>query len=177
VSAHSAGAASAWLRERFVGLGHVLPQPPVPVGAYRAVVMRGALGVISGQFPWRDGKLAWCGRVGAELDEAQGCEAARQAALNALSQLACALDGLPTGWTRFSGLLRLEGYVASADGFVAQPRVLDAASRLLVEVLGEDLGAHARAAFAPRRLPLDAAVELVLSFSLRSENNQAPARD
>jgi enamine deaminase RidA (YjgF/YER057c/UK114 family) len=172
VSTDGKGAASAWLRERLVSLGHVLPQPAAPAGAYRAVVMRGALGVISGQFPWRDGKLAWCGRVGAELDEAQGSEAARQAALNALAQMARALDELPAGWTHLAGLLRLEGHVASADSFLAQPRVLDAASLLLVEVLGEDVGAHARTAFAPRRLPLNAAVELVLSFSLRSRTDK-----
>ena len=83
--------------------------------------------------------------------------------LTVRAQIRLALDG----WERFGGLLRLEGHVASAERFYAQPAVLDGASELLVRALGEDLGAHARTAYHAGRLPLDAPVELAVSFALR----------
>jgi enamine deaminase RidA (YjgF/YER057c/UK114 family) len=150
---------------RLAELGLSLPPAPQPVGAYRAAVVRGGLGLVSGQFPLRAGRLAWQGAVGAELSPEQGQEAARLAALNALAQIDAVLAS-HGGWVCFAGLLRLEGHVASAPGFLAQPKVLNAASELLVMVLGEELGAHSRSAFAPTQLPLGAPIELVLSFAV-----------
>jgi enamine deaminase RidA (YjgF/YER057c/UK114 family) len=142
--------------------GLTLPDPPAPVGAYqRARLFRG-MGVLSGQFPMRNGVLAFAGRVGADLSEAQGREAAQLAALNVLAQIAAVLDG----FDRLETLLRLEGYVASADGWMRQPVVLDGASELFAAALG-DKGRHARAAIGVQRLPLDAPVELVMSFAAR----------
>jgi enamine deaminase RidA (YjgF/YER057c/UK114 family) len=103
-----------------------------------------------------DGKLKYPGRVGAELGEAEGGEAARLAALNVLAQIEAALSG----FDRLVPRLRVEGHVASAPGFIHQPRVLEYASNLFVEVLREK-GTHTRSALAAPRLPLNAAVELV----------------
>lgn len=138
-----------------------LPVPPDPVGAYAATVIRGHIGVVSGQFPIVDGQLGWHGRLGAELDLETGRAAAVATGRNALAQVARATDG----FARLDGLLRLEGYVASAPGFTDQPAVLDTVSELFEAVLGS-AGQHARAAFAPERLPLDAPIELVLSFAV-----------
>ncbi len=138
-----------------------LPVPPDPVGAYAATVIRGHLGVVSGQFPIVDGQLRWHGRLGAELDLEAGRAAAASAGRNALAHVARATDG----FTQLDGLLRLEGHVASAPGFSDQPAVLDAVSELFEAVLGS-AGQHARAAFGPERLPLDAPIELVLSFAV-----------
>lgn len=148
------------LRLREAGI--VLPQPPAPAGRYRAVVWRGALGLVSGQFPLRGGRLAHAGRVGTELTPEEGRECAALAALNALAQIRAALGG----WTRFGGLLRVEGHVASAPDFIEQPAVLDGASELFVRVLGPELGAHARTAFHAARLPVNAPVELAVAFSV-----------
>lgn len=137
-----------------------LPAPPAPVGGYAAVVVRHGIGFVSGQFPIRDGALAFKGRVGLELTPDQGMEACKIAALNVLAQIHAATDGFAS----LDGLLRLDGHVASADGFDAQPAILDAASGILTDYLG-DKGTHARAAFAHRRLPLDAAVELCVTFA------------
>jgi enamine deaminase RidA (YjgF/YER057c/UK114 family) len=142
-----------------------LPTPPSPAGAYRAVVTRGLVGAVSGQFPIIDGRIAFTGRIGVELTEAQGLQAARLAALNALAQISAALGG----FDRFAGLLRVDGYVASADDYLDQPRVLDAASNLLLDVLGSDLGAHTRTAFSVVRLPLGSCVELGLLFAVLDE--------
>jgi enamine deaminase RidA (YjgF/YER057c/UK114 family) len=134
-------------------------QVPVPLGNYVAVTHAGGLGFVSGQFPMRQGRLAWTGRVGETLSVSQGRQAAVMAALNALGQIrkACA-----HAWPRVR-LLRLDGYVASAPGFTDQAGVLDGASDVLVELLCER-GRHARTAFAVPQLPGDSPIELVLTF-------------
>jgi enamine deaminase RidA (YjgF/YER057c/UK114 family) len=146
---------------RLRSLGLTLPTPPDAVGAYAPVVVRERLGFVSGQFPLRDGRLIHVGRVGSELGEEEGREAARMAALNAVAQIRRHL----AGFEGFAGLLRMDGYVASAPGFHAQPGILDAASELLSDMFGPTLGVHARTAFSVDQLPMDAPVELCLSFA------------
>ena len=148
--------------------GIVLPEPPAPAGSYRPVVCRGTLGFVSGQFPFTHGRLSHAGRVGAELTPEQGRECAAIAAANGLAQIRAALGG----WARFGGLLRVEGHVASAPGFLEQPLVLDGASEFFVRALGPELGAHARTAFHATRLPIDAPVELAVTFlAIRCRRN------
>jgi enamine deaminase RidA (YjgF/YER057c/UK114 family) len=142
--------------------GIVLPAPPAPAGAYLPVVTHGALGFASGQFPILHGRLARAGRVGAELTAEEGRECASLAAANVLARIRAALGG----WARFAGLLRVEGHVASAADFLMQPAVLDGASDFFVRALGPALGAHARTAFHANRLPMDAPVELVVTFAV-----------
>ena len=148
---------------RLARLGLELPPPPGAAGRYRPAVLSAGLLYISGQLPLAHGKLVYTGRVGAELSEAQGKDAAQLAALNVLAQIKAALGG----FDRLATLLRVEGHVSSAPGYFDQPRVLDAASDLFSEVLGEK-GAHARAAFAAASLPLDAAIELVVTAAVDS---------
>ncbi len=141
-------------------LGIRLPDPPPPAGDYQPVMIRGGLGFVSGQVPVRDGRLVFTGRVGVELTPEQGKAAAELAALNVLAQIDKALPS----WDQFGGLLRVEGFVASASGFIDQPEILDGASRLFTEVLGER-GQHSRAALSVEQLPLNAPVELVVTFT------------
>ncbi|MEE8366947.1 MAG: RidA family protein [Thermoanaerobaculia bacterium] len=145
------------------GLGIHLPEPPPPAGNYQPVTTRNGLGFVSGQVPIRDGRLLFTGRVGAELTPQQGKAAAEIAALNVLAQI----DRAIPSWEQFGGLLRVEGYVASASGFTSQPEILDGASDLFVDVLGE-LGQHSRAAFSVEQLPLNASFELVVTFASQS---------
>jgi enamine deaminase RidA (YjgF/YER057c/UK114 family) len=148
---------------RLAALGLQLPEsPPRPAGSYRATVVSNGLLFISGQLPSFGGKVQFTGRVGAELSEAQGIEAARLAALNVLAQIKVALGGFDSLET----LLRVEGHVSSAVGWFDQPKVLDGASDLFNTVLAEKAG-HARSAFAHAQLPLNAAVLLVVTASIR----------
>lgn len=140
--------------------GIVLPEPPRPAGHYQPVICRFGIGFVSGQFPFRDGELAHAGRVGVEITPEEGRECAEIAAANVLAQIRAALGG----WERFGGLCRMDGHVASAVDFLKQPAVLDSASELFVRALGPELGAHARTAFHAARLPLDAPVELAVTF-------------
>jgi enamine deaminase RidA (YjgF/YER057c/UK114 family) len=150
--------------ERLKSLGIELPDAPPPAGSYSPVVVRDGLGFVSGQVPFRNGALVYTGRVGDELTPKQAKKGAEIAALNVLAQIKSASNS----WDLFGGLLRVEGYVASAKGFTKQPDILDSASRVFVDVLG-DRGEHARAAFSVEQLPLNAPIELVVTFALRAE--------
>ena len=146
--------------------GAIDPDPiphevPVPLGAYVAVALRGQTGYVSGQFPLRDGQIVWPGRVGAGLTVAQGKEAARVAALNVLGQIRKAMHG---DLSRVA-LCRVDGFIASAPGASDLPTVLDGASEVFVELLGER-GRHARGVFPVSHLPHDMAIELVVSFQV-----------
>lgn len=147
-----------------------LPPAPRPAGGYRPWARAAGLLFVSGQLPIVDGELRYRGRVGAELSEAEGSAAAELAALNVLAQIRDALGSFDD----VVALLRIEGHVSSAPGFLGQPRVLDAASAVFAAALGPKAG-HARSAFAPAQLPLGAAVELVATVAVRESESRARA--
>jgi len=136
-------------------LGIELPSPPQPVATYVPAVQAGDLLFLSGVVPFRDGKLALAGKLGADLTVEQGYEAARIALLNALAIVRKELGTLD----RVRKVVRMVGHVASADGFVQQPAVVNGASDLLVKIF-DDAGRHARVAVGAAELPLNAPVEL-----------------
>jgi enamine deaminase RidA (YjgF/YER057c/UK114 family) len=141
--------------EKLRALGISLPAAPAAVGAYLPWVRTGNLIITSGQLPWKDGKLAFTGKLGADLDVDRGYQAARLCAINAIAQLKAAVGDLE----KVRQILRLEGYVHSAPGFRDHPRVLNGASDLFNEVFGPR-GRHARTALGINEMPLDAAVQL-----------------
>ncbi|MDR5740098.1 RidA family protein [Caballeronia sp. LZ016] len=145
------------VEHKLAGLGLALPEPPQPLGSYRAVSEAGDLLFISGQVPLADGKMAYTGRIGEQLTVEDGRRAAQLTALNVLAQIKRHLGG----FDRLSHIVRVEGHVSSADGFHGQPAVLDGASDLFAAVLGDKAG-HARSAFSHSQLPADAAVVLVV---------------
>ena len=143
--------------ERLAELGIALPPPPPAVAAYVPWVRTGNLVVTSGQLPWRDGVMAYEGKLGAELSVEDGYQAARLAAINAIAQLRDAVGEL----SRVVQLVRLEGNVHCAAGFQSHPQDLNGASELLNDVFG-GRGRHTRTALGTNEMPLNAAVLLVL---------------
>ena len=139
---------------RLAELGLTLPQVVPPLAAYVPAVQSGSHVYVSGQLPIADGKLVATGKVGAEVTEEQGAELARICALNALA----AVEGL-VGLGRLVKLVKVTGFVASAPGFTGQPAVVNGASNLFGDVLGE-IGRHARSAVGVAELPLGAPVEV-----------------
>lgn len=137
-----------------------LPRAPAPIGAYVPGTLWRGLGLLSGQFPLLDGHLAVKGRLGDELSLGQGREAARLAALNVLAQISALLDG----FDRLLRLLRVDGVIACDERFLAHAAVLDGASIAFDELLGAK-GRHARSVLPVARLPMDAPLELVVSFA------------
>ena len=135
-------------------LGLTLPQMVPPLASYVPAVQSGNYVYVSGQLPMVDGKLPYVGKVGAEVTEEQGAEMARYCALNALA----AIDAL-VGLAAIVKIVKITGFVASAPGFTGQPAVVNGASNLFGDVLGE-LGRHARSAVGVAELPLGAPVEV-----------------
>ncbi len=136
-------------------MGIVLPPPPPAVAAYVPWVRTGSLVITSGQVPWKGPTIKYAGKVGAELDEQQGYEAARLCAINAIAQLKDATGDLE----RINRIIRVEGHVHAAPGFRGHPQVLNGASDLINEVFGER-GRHTRTALGTNEMPLDAAVQI-----------------
>ena len=128
---------------------------------------------LSGTVPHRDGRPYLPGVLGADLDVAQGYEAARWACVQALAALRYALGDLD----RVEQALQLVGYVNSAPGFAEQPRVVNGATDLLVELYG-DRGQPTRAAIGCHGLALGSSVELVLTVLFSGTTVRPPlARD
>ena len=147
--------------DRLRELGYELPPVAQPAGSYVPATRAGTLVFTAGQVPLHRGELAKTGKVGdaVTLEEAQ--EAARLCVLNALAAVAAEAGGL----NNISRIVKVSGFVASAEGFNGQPQVLDGASDLLGEVFGE-AGLHARSAVGVAELPLDAPVEVELVAEL-----------
>jgi enamine deaminase RidA (YjgF/YER057c/UK114 family) len=143
--------------EQLRELGITLPPAPAAVGAYLPWVRTGNLVFTSGQLPWLEGKLAYTGKLGADLGVDQGYQAARLCAINAIAQLKAAAGDLE----RVRQIVRIEGYVHAAPGFHDHPKVLNGASDLLNEVFGTR-GRHARTALGINEMPLNAAVQLAI---------------
>jgi enamine deaminase RidA (YjgF/YER057c/UK114 family) len=141
--------------DRLAELGIALPPPPAAVAAYVPTVISGNHLYVSGQVPIVDGKIATTGRVGDELDEAQGADAARVCAINVLAQVKGALGDL----SRVVRVVKLTGFVASEPGFGNQPEVVNGASELFLDVFG-DAGRHARSAVGVAALPRNVPVEV-----------------
>lgn len=142
--------------ERLAELGLTLPGVVPPVAAYVPAVRTGNLVYTSGQVPMIEGTLARSGKVGAEVTAEQGKELAHVCALNALA----AIDAL-VGLDAVKRVVKVVGFVASAEGFTGQPGVINGASELLGAVFGES-GRHARSAVGVYELPLGAPVEVEL---------------
>ena len=146
-------------------LGIHLPTPAAPVANYVPFVRTGNLVVISGQLCLGpDGKIADAhkGKLGAEVSPEQGHEAARLCAINVLAQLKAAAGDLDV----VVRCVRLGGFINAVPSFAQLAPVMNGASDLMVEVLG-DAGRHARSTIGVAELPLDAAVEVEGIFEVR----------
>ncbi|HEY5475302.1 MAG TPA: RidA family protein [Tepidiformaceae bacterium] len=148
--------------ERIKELGIVIPAPPTPAGLYLPCVQTGNLLFIAGQLPMANGTLQATGKVGRDLTAEQAKPLARQCALNALAIARGHLGTLD----RVVKSVRVCGFVASAEGFVDHPAVVNGASQLLIDVFGETAGRHARVASGAAELPLGAPVEVEFLFEV-----------
>lgn len=149
------------IESRLAELGITLPEPAAPVAAYVPVVVAGGLAHVSGQLPFIDGQLV-TGRLGEGVGQDQGYAAARACGLMILAQLKAKLGSLD----RVEQIVKLGGFVNSTFAFTDQPKVVNGASELMVEIFG-DAGKHARSAVGVPGLPLGAAVEVDAIVAIR----------
>ncbi len=149
------------IMQRLSELGIELPPAPKPVAAYVSVRLAGDTAYVAGQVPIVDGAPLHPGHLGGAdgVTVEQGAEAARRAAIQALSALRDALGG---SFERLVQLSQVTVYLATTPGFTEHPVVANGASELFVEVFG-DAGKHARAAIGMASLPLGASVEVTVT--------------
>jgi enamine deaminase RidA (YjgF/YER057c/UK114 family) len=154
---------SGRIEARLAELGLSVPSAPTPAANYIPWVRTGDLVFIAGQVPMKDGRFHWVGKLGADWTVEQGHAAAREVALNVLSQLKSALDG---DLDRVVQAVKLNGFVNSTPDFIQQPAVINGASELMIQVFG-DAGRHARSAVGVAQLPFGVAVEIDGVFQVR----------
>lgn len=142
-------------------LGVSLPEAAAPVANYVAFVRSGNLLHVSGQIA-QDENGPVKGKLGADMETGAGAAAARRCALSLIAQARAACDG---DLDRIVRVVKLNGFVNSAPDFTDQPKVINGASDLMVEVFGA-AGRHARSAVGVAGLPLGVAVEIDAIFEI-----------
>lgn len=142
------------IAQKLTALSITLPDAAAPAANYVPFVKSGNLLFISGQLPFDQGQLIHKGRLGENVSLEDGYKAARQCAINIIAQIRAA-----GGLEKVTRIVRLGGFVNSTADFTDQPKVVNGASDLFVEVFG-DAGRHARAAVGVPSLPLGVAVEV-----------------
>ncbi|ADE54765.1 Endoribonuclease L-PSP [Coraliomargarita akajimensis DSM 45221] len=148
--------------QRLAELGIELPTAPAPAGNYVPALQSGNLLYLSGAICLVNGEMTHTGKIGEARDIAYGQEAARVCALNLLAVAKSYLGDLD----QISRVVQLNGFVNGIPGFADSPAVINGASDLLVEILGER-GSHTRAAVAVTGLPKDTTVEIQAVFEVK----------
>ncbi len=150
------------IEQRLAARGLELPDAPAPAANYVPYAISGKLLFVAGQVPFREGQVAVRGRLGDGVSLERGQEAARLCALNLLAQARAACGG---DLGRLARCLKLGGFVSCTAEFTDHAKVVNGASDLMVEAMGE-AGRHARFAVGCASLPLNAAVEVEAIFEL-----------
>lgn len=143
------------IEKKLQELGISLPATPKPMANYVPAVRAGNLLFVSGHGPYNDGKSILSGKLGKELTVEEGHKTARNVALNCLASIKATLGDL----NKVKRVVKLLGMVNCTEDFKDQPKVINGASDLLVEVFG-DAGRHARAAVGMQSLPNGIPVEI-----------------
>ncbi len=149
--------------ERLRAAGVELPTPSTPGANYVQSVRAGSLLFVTGQLAQWNGERRFVGKLGREFGLDDGRQAARLCALNVLAHLRQAVEG---DIARVVRCVRVAGYVNSTPDFHGQSQVVNGASDVFVEVLGE-AGRHTRMAVGVSALPYDVAVEVEATFEVR----------
>ncbi|MEM7651243.1 MAG: RidA family protein [Pseudomonadota bacterium] len=150
------------LEQKLQELGYELPEAAAPAANYVPFVISEKQIFIAGQIPFLNGETIHLGRVGDDVDLEGGVKAARACALNILAQANAAVS---EDWSKIKKLVKLGAFVNCTPDFTDHPKVVNGASDLMVEVLGE-AGKHARFAVGAPSLPLGVAVEIDAIFEL-----------
>ena len=145
------------IENRLTKLGIHLPHPAAPAANYAPFIVSGNLIFISGQIPVLNGEVKFLGRLGESMTIDEGYQAARLCGINIIAQasVACKSD-----LDRIKRVVKLGGFVNSTNKFTEQPKVINGASDLMIEVFGEDIGQHARFAVSAPSLPFGVSVEI-----------------
>ena len=147
---------------RLTELNIELPPAPKPAGVYKPVVIVGGMAYVSGHGPLLNDGTLITGRVGADVDQQGGYNAARQTGLALLATLRSHLGSLD----RIKRVVKVLGMVNATPDFTAHPAVINGCSELFAEVFGEDIGVAARSAVGMGSLPGNISVEIEAIFEV-----------
>ena len=133
-----------------------IPDMPTPLANYIPYKISNSTVYVSGQGPVIDGKILYSGKVGVDISKEDGIKAAEICCINIIAALKTSING---DWDRLDSFLKLGGFVNCNDNFTDQPKIINGASDLLVNIFG-DKGRHARFAVGSNALPLNISVEI-----------------
>jgi len=150
------------IEEKIIQMGITIPEAAKPLAAYIPALQVGNLVMTSGQVPIAAGVIKYQGKVGKDLTEEEGKEAAKLCSLNCLAAIKSLIGTLD----KIKRVLKLTVFVNSAEGFNAQPKIANGASEFLVEIFG-DAGKHVRSAVGVNELPLNSAVEIEMIVEVK----------
>lgn len=145
-------------------LGHTLPESVPPLFNYVPYVTAGNMVFVAGQVPI-GGEREYKGKVGTDVDMETAQKAAVQCGLNILTQVRDAVDG---DWSRVKRCVKLGGFVNCGPDYTDMSLVINGASDLMVDVLGEEIGKHARFAVGAPSLPAGFTVEIDAIFEIEA---------
>ena len=129
---------------------------PSPLANYVPYKVSDNTVYVSGQGPVIDGKIIYSGKVGNEISQEEGVKAAELCCINIIAALKSSING---DWNRLDTFLKLGGFVNCDNDFSDQPKIINGASDLLVNIFG-DKGRHSRFAVGSNALPLNISVEI-----------------
>lgn len=152
------------ITEKLKNLGHTLPEVAAPAANYVPYIISGNHVFVAGQIPFLNGEKMHMGKLGDDFSIEQGQEAARACALNILAQVNAAVNG---DWGKVKRCVKLGAFVSCTADFTDMPAVVNGASDLIVETMGES-GKHARFAVGAPNLPLGVAVEIDAIFEIET---------
>lgn len=144
------------IEARLASLGIELPAPGKPGANYVPYVLTGKLLYVSGQVPMAPDGVKFVGKVGRDFSIEEGQQAARLCAINVLGVLKAAVEDLQ----QIKRIVKVLGFVNADPEFHDVHKVINGASDLITEVLGDERGKHARSAIGMGTLPLGVAVEV-----------------
>ena len=142
--------------ENIKNLGLNIPDLPKALANYVPYKIVGKTMYISGQGPVQNGELIYKGKVGSDITVEDGIEAAKLCVINIIAAVNTSLKG---DWDKLDSFVKLTGYVNCQDNFTDQPKIINGASDMLVDIFG-DQGRHTRVAVGSNALPLGIAVEI-----------------
>ncbi|MDA7640417.1 RidA family protein [Opitutaceae bacterium] len=148
----------------FANLNLELPPAPKPMGVYKPIVIHEGLAYLSGHGPLKSDGSVYVGRVGSEVDQDAGYEAARQTGLAMLATLRANLGSLDN----VKRVVKVLGMVNSTAEFGNHPAVINGCSELFAQVFGEETGIGARSAVGMGSLPGNISVEIEGIFEVET---------
>lgn len=149
--------------ENIKNLGLNIPELPKALANYVPFKIVGKTMYISGQAPVRNGEMIYKGKVGSDITIQEGIEAAKLCVINIIAAVKTGLEG---DWNKLDSFVKLTGFVNCQDSFTDQPKIINGASDMLVEIFG-DQGRHARVAVGSNALPLGISVEIDAIIQLK----------